>query len=221
MAAQTPVDWCELLGKELTICTGPPSVRPGTEEKKTTGASLLASIGSGIGVQDSKKRMDGFSYVQTSIVLPPTLKLLLVYFSGRWCPTCQQFDVMMKKVYEGLKALPESSYLELVWVSCDLSEEAHRAHLKRLGVMLGAPWSPKRLQMFTERWGVNAIPGLLVLDAITGHPITSNGSEDADGFAGLFLHWSELLDQKRAAEDNGDVKADSDSEAGLSEISEP
>lgn len=234
--ALSPVDWCELLGEELTICTGPGNFKP---EEKKSGASLLAAIGSGIGVkEDSKSRMDDFSYVQTSIVLPKTLKLLLIYFSGRWCPMCQGFDAMMRKVYEGLKALPESSDLELVWISCDLSEEAHHAHLKKLGVMLGASWSPSRLQKFTERWGIKAIPSLLVLDAYSGKPITSNGNEDvqkahetsaasvgahtmdADGFAGLFLHWSELLDQKRAADDDGIVEDEEDSEAGLSEISD-
>lgn len=231
--APDPVDWCELFGQELYICTGHANFKP---EDKKLGANLLAAIGSGIGVKDpSKDWMDGFKSVQTSIVLPKTLKLLLVYFSGRWCPMCQAFDVMMRKVYEGLKALPESSDLELVWISCDLSEEAHHAHLKTLRVMLGASWSPSRLAKFTERWGVKAIPSLLVLDAHSGKSITSSGSEDiqkahdgssqahtmdADGFAGLFLNWSELLDQQRASDDHGIEEDEEDSDDDLSEGSD-
>eukprot|EP00931_Biecheleriopsis_adriatica_P026119 TRINITY_DN15921_c0_g1_i2.p1 TRINITY_DN15921_c0_g1~~TRINITY_DN15921_c0_g1_i2.p1 ORF type:complete len:278 (+),score=66.02 TRINITY_DN15921_c0_g1_i2:36-869(+) len=217
------IAWETILGEELLLWKA--TQKKAASSQDDAGPNLLAAIGAGVGVQQASGE-ENITRVRTAHVLPKTLKLLLLYFSGRWCSICSQFDVVLREVYDGLKALPESADLELVWMSCDLSEEAYRHHLKKLGIVLGSSWSPKRIQECTKRWNLQAIPSLLVLDAVSGRVIRMNGREDIEkahentstmdreGIAGLALQWLEALDAKRAAEDDG-VPEEESSDSGF------
>ncbi|CAK9017217.1 unnamed protein product [Durusdinium trenchii] len=189
-------DWSSLIGEDLLLCKS--ALKEETKEQK------------GITHLDDK-----LCSIRTSQALPKSLKLVLLYFSGRWCPVCTEFDNIMRDVYTALQSFPEHSDIEFVWISCDLSEDSYKAHLKRLGVLSGATWSPKRLQEAAARWDLKALPSLLVMDALDGRVVTANARRDVEdayddeqhgankGYLGLLLRWLELLDEQRAALDDG------------------
>jgi len=116
--------------------------------------------------------------VAVAEALPNSLSLVLLYFSGRWCPLCSKFDDALRDVYCGLKELDESGDIELVFVSCDVSEAAYRSHLQSLGSMLAVQWAPARLDEITRHFNVEGAPALLILDAVDGVVVTSTGRED-------------------------------------------
>ena len=227
------LEWGKILGEELMV-----SSRAGTAAHPAAGDTGAP------GAQSSAQKPEGeqpaakeekLNTMRTSHVITSTLKLLVLYFSGRWCPVCAEFDTVIKDVYAGLKSSEESADIEVVWISCDLSEDAYKIHLKRLGSLLGAVWSPKRLQEVSDRWGVKAIPTALVLDAHDGRIVTAtarrdmeqayesvmlSGSKDArdsESYGILMFRWLELLDAQRAALDDGmPVKIDESSDSGAS-----
>eukprot|EP00747_Dinoflagellata_sp_TGD_P057965 gnl/TRDRNA2_/TRDRNA2_150896_c0_seq2.p1 gnl/TRDRNA2_/TRDRNA2_150896_c0~~gnl/TRDRNA2_/TRDRNA2_150896_c0_seq2.p1 ORF type:complete len:208 (+),score=43.92 gnl/TRDRNA2_/TRDRNA2_150896_c0_seq2:52-675(+) len=134
---------------ELLGGSGKPPPPPGLPWAAQTLGSVLAFSGAG----EADEVVLDTAHIDEA--LPASLKFVLLYFSGRWCPLCQEFDTIVRDVYASLKALPEGHDLELVWVSCDVSEAAYKEHLGALG-----------------------IPALLVLDAAKGRLLTADGRED-------------------------------------------
>lgn len=126
---------------------------------------------------------DGIEHVRTCDALPTSLKLLLLYFSGRWCPVCQEFDPQLIVAYHGLKALPEGSDFELVWISCDASDRAYQEHFQSLaagvmGTILAVAWSIPLLDSISLHYKVEGMPTLLVVDALQGKVINNTGRDD-------------------------------------------
>eukprot|EP00933_Yihiella_yeosuensis_P041858 TRINITY_DN36263_c0_g1_i1.p1 TRINITY_DN36263_c0_g1~~TRINITY_DN36263_c0_g1_i1.p1 ORF type:complete len:288 (-),score=65.46 TRINITY_DN36263_c0_g1_i1:150-956(-) len=185
---------------------------------QTQTANILANIGATgniIGEDGKNANEDQLGNVRSSDALTAELRILVFYFSGRWCPMCVEFDHLFKDLYARIKALSEGSDVEVVWVSCDLGEDAYKAHLKKLGSMLAAEWSPHRLEALTARYNVKAIPSLVVLDAQTGRVVTGSGREDCLAKEKIspedvVLRWLELLDEKKAMLDDANAEADED-----------
>eukprot|EP00439_Symbiodinium_sp_Y106_P011340 s5596_g1.t1 len=227
------IDWGKILGEELMLSGRAQAAFADKATETNTEGSVQKSDGEQPLAKDDKQ-----STVRTSHAIPSGLKLIVLYFSGRWCPACTEFDPVIRDVYAGLKSLEESSDIEIVWVSCDLSEDTYKIHMKRIGALLGAVWSPKRLQELADRWKVKAIPTALVLDARDGRIVTAtarrdmeeakqrvmrSGSKDTretEIYGSLMFRWLELLDAQRAALDDGmpvkDESSDSESSEGSS-----
>lgn len=112
--------------------------------------------------------------------IPSTVRLLLLYFSGRWCPLCQSFDDVMLDVHQGLKALSadDGPGIELVFVSCDVSEPAYKSHLQGLSGIFAVEWSSANLDDIMQHFNVEGVPALLVLDARDGSVLSKVGRED-------------------------------------------
>ncbi|OLP95009.1 Long chain acyl-CoA synthetase 7, peroxisomal [Symbiodinium microadriaticum] len=220
------IDWGKILGEELMLSGRAQAAQAAADKAANTEGSVQSD-----GDQPSAKE-EKQSTVRTLHAIPSALKLLVLYFSGRWCPACTEFDSVIKDVYAGLKSLEESSDIEVVWVSCDLSEDTYKMHMKRIGSLLGAVWSPKRLQELSDRWKVKAIPAALVLDARDGRIVTAtarrdmeeakqrvmrSGSKDTretEIYGSLMFRWLERLDAQRAALDDGmPVKGESSDES--------
>ncbi|CAE8612398.1 unnamed protein product [Polarella glacialis] len=225
---KTDLAWAvELLGQELFFHPQTYGTRLHGKRGGTTlsGANLLAAIGSGLHQEKEKSDLE---CVQAVDVLVPNLKLLLLYFSGRWCPVCSEFDALLRETFTSLKALPESADIELVWISLDVSQDAYTTHLRKLGSTLAVGWSPERIEEVTVRYSVQGIPCLLVLDAQDGKVISPIGREDVEraspnsnyrnsgmapnqldrsGPSGLAFHWLELLEGRRAALDDAQMFA--------------
>eukprot|EP00746_Dinoflagellata_sp_MGD_P002932 gnl/MRDRNA2_/MRDRNA2_105725_c0_seq1.p1 gnl/MRDRNA2_/MRDRNA2_105725_c0~~gnl/MRDRNA2_/MRDRNA2_105725_c0_seq1.p1 ORF type:complete len:252 (+),score=67.78 gnl/MRDRNA2_/MRDRNA2_105725_c0_seq1:106-861(+) len=107
-------------------------------------------------------------------VLRKLYKFVLVYFSGRWCPLSQEFDTIMKSAYLGMKVRAKAP-IELVWVSCDVSEKAYVEHLRQL-TFYAVPWVPYQLDSLARQYEVNSIPSLLVFDT-KGRLVTDLGRD--------------------------------------------
>eukprot|EP00747_Dinoflagellata_sp_TGD_P057966 gnl/TRDRNA2_/TRDRNA2_150896_c0_seq3.p1 gnl/TRDRNA2_/TRDRNA2_150896_c0~~gnl/TRDRNA2_/TRDRNA2_150896_c0_seq3.p1 ORF type:complete len:231 (+),score=46.32 gnl/TRDRNA2_/TRDRNA2_150896_c0_seq3:52-744(+) len=157
---------------ELLGGSGKPPPPPGLPWAAQTLGSVLAFSGAG----EADEVVLDTAHIDEA--LPASLKFVLLYFSGRWCPLCQEFDTIVRDVYASLKALPEGHDLELVWVSCDVSEAAYKEHLGALGNVFAVEWSPFRLDEIVRHFDVTGIPALLVLDAAKGRLLTADGRED-------------------------------------------
>lgn len=107
-------------------------------------------------------------------VLKKYARFMLVYFSGRWCPLSQEFDEMMKSAYLGMKVRTKA-HVELVWVSCDVSENAYVQHLKDL-TFYAVPWVPYQLDSLARQYEVSSIPTVLVFD-MKGRLVTDLGRD--------------------------------------------
>ncbi|CAE7561362.1 car [Symbiodinium sp. CCMP2456] len=220
------IDWGKILGEELMLSGRAQAAQAAADKAANTEGSAQSDSDQPVAKEEKQ------STVRTSHAIPSALKLIVLYFSGRWCPACTEFDSVIKDVYAGLKSLEESSDIEVVWVSCDLSEDTYKMHMKRIGSLLGAVWSPKRLQELSDRWKVKAIPAALVLDARDGrivtatarrdmeeakHRVMRSGSKDTretEIYGSLMFRWLERLDAQRAALDDGmPVKDESSDES--------
>mmetsp|Transcript_13767 Transcript_13767/g.25813 ORF Transcript_13767/g.25813 Transcript_13767/m.25813 type:complete len:245 (-) Transcript_13767:1-735(-) len=196
---------------------------------------LVGNRGFNAQAPDSPLKEDKLHTVRTSHAITGALKLVMLYFSGRWCPLCTEFDSVVRDVYTGLKSLDESSFIEIVLVSCDLSDDAFKTHLKRIGSLLATTWSPKRMQEAMDNWQVKAIPTVLILDARDGRVVCATARRDMaeahekhmlgdskdfrdnTSYATLMFRWLELLDEQRAALDDGlPIQNDDGSDSGTS-----
>lgn len=120
----------------------------------------------------------GKGSVDIDSALPPTVSIVLLYFSGRWCPLCKTFDETMKDVYSALKATSNDYLVELVFVSCDVSQVAYKAHLQVFGSIFAVEWAPERLEKIAQDFNVDGVPSLVVLDASDGYVLNGSGRED-------------------------------------------
>ena len=91
-----PIDWGKVLGEDLIL------------SKAVVKDNAKAAQGSVTHVDDK------LCSISTAQVLPNTLKLVLLYFSGRWCPICAEFDNVLRDVCASLKSLPERADMEFV-----------------------------------------------------------------------------------------------------------
>merc|ERR1712129_379745 len=76
--------------------------------------------------------------------------------------------------------MPDSSKVEVVWVSLDVTEEAYLQHLSELGGMYAVPWKLNRLERLADLFGVQGLPALVVVDAKSGAVLTGWGREDVE-----------------------------------------
>lgn len=115
--------------------------------------------------------------------VPHSCRIVLLYFTGRWCPLCEEFDHAVQAIYSGIQVLPEGRRLQLVLVPLDTCASAHAAHLERFGGRiagaepLGVRWAPGLSDELAQARGVVGLPTLLVLDAETGETLSGRGRE--------------------------------------------
>lgn len=174
----------EALGTELYFCCNPvawiphiPAVPHGPAPRASTVTFSIEA--------DRAKDPEAMETVQLCDALSDKLRVVLLYFSGGWCPLCVEFDKQLREAYSGLKTLPESGDVELIWVSCDLSEALYKEHLRQLGEVLAVPWGRTHLEQVAERFEVCGIPTLLILNAATGEVVNDSGREDIVEFSAL------------------------------------
>jgi len=95
--------------------------------------------------------------------------VIALYFSAHWCPPCRQFTPMLKKFVETLQAAGDDT-LKVIFVSRDKSEMdmwkyMHEAH----GNWLTLSFAGDGRDKLCQRYGVQGIPGLVVLNQV-GQP---------------------------------------------------
>lgn len=175
----------DLLGQELACFK---DVAP----KSDTHGDLMTRMHAHFGAEE-KKVLEKATQPATE-VLTNSLQILLLYFSSTWCPLCAEFDERLKDVFHGTNGIKSqiaagkiaghdgfprlSGCVELVFVSCDVTETSFDAHLKSLEPINGVEWVPKRLDEVQRHFNAEAVPVLLIVDASDGHVLSSSGKED-------------------------------------------
>ena len=101
-------------------------------------------------------------------------RLVGLYFSAHWCPPCRRFTPMLIEAYNHLKEEFPSHGLEIVFVSSDRSESEFQHYYASM------PWAAvpfdttgMRQQLVSHRFGIQGIPGLVILDTLSGYVVSS------------------------------------------------
>lgn len=127
-------------------------------------------------------------------LLPPTLltkngtvstasalggKAVGVYFSASWCPPCRSYTPMVADVYR--QAKQKKSPFEIVFVSCDNSEDEFQAYFKDHHPWLAMDYNDPDREAFMGKFSVRGIPRLVILKP-SGEILVDNvgGALDVD-----------------------------------------
>lgn len=102
-------------------------------------------------------------------------KLIALYFSGHFCPSCRTFTPALIKAYENWKANDQK--IEIIFVSCDDTEKHYQAasqnHLwKKIDYK-----NKEACDLIADHYNIKSIPQLWVFDN-KGNLITKKGKED-------------------------------------------
>ena len=90
--------------------------------------------------------------------------IVLLYFSAHWCPPCREFTPRLKQFYNNL---PRGS-VKIVFVSWDKSNEEFTSYFhNEHGDWLAVNFSSNR-QELGQKYGIEGIPALLLIDNKTG-----------------------------------------------------
>ncbi|RCN32041.1 antioxidant, AhpC/TSA family [Ancylostoma caninum] len=131
---------------------------------------------------DAKKALEG--------------KMIALYFSAMWCPSCRQFTPKLGRFYKELKEAGKN--FEIVLVSRDREDEDLKEYLtEHCGGWVGIPFGDERIQQFLAKYEVPTIPALKVLKADGSilvadarNQVQEKGRDDP---VKLFEEWEALL----------------------------
>jgi len=106
-------------------------------------------------------------------------KTLGVYFSAHWCGPCRGFTPTLSKVYNKLKEKGQNDF-EIIFVSGDRSKSEFDEYHSEMP-WLAIPFGDKRIEQLNQRFEVNGIPHLVILNP-DGTVLNSSarGKIDAD-----------------------------------------
>lgn len=99
-------------------------------------------------------------------------KLIAIYFSAHWCPPCRSFTPVWAKTYKALKAAGKP--VECVFVSSDRSAADFQSYFSEMP-WLAVPHGDKRGAALMQRFNVQGIPSLVLINGVTGEVITTDG----------------------------------------------
>ncbi|CAB9524008.1 Probable nucleoredoxin 1 [Seminavis robusta] len=107
---------------------------------------------------------------------------IALYFSAHWCPPCRAFTPKLAKAHQEYKDsgnIDES--FELVFVSSDSDEEAFKEyHGEMTFPALNYLETQKVKEGLDERYKVQGIPALVIIDAKTGERLDNFAEDDDD-----------------------------------------
>ena len=115
--------------------------------------------------------------VGSSVVFPTTetlkhTRLVGLYFSAHWCPPCRRFTPMLAELYDLLCERRPYHGLEIVFVSSDRSQSDFSQYHATMP-WAAVPFDQSRRQAIGARYGVQGIPALVILDALSGRIVAS------------------------------------------------
>jgi thioredoxin-like negative regulator of GroEL len=101
-------------------------------------------------------------------------KIVCLYFSAHWCPPCRGFTPVLEEKYKELKGIAPDD-MEVVFVSSDRDSSSFNEYYATMS-WLALPFADRDAkQRVSEKFGVNGIPMLVVLDGATGAIKAANG----------------------------------------------
>ena len=114
-------------------------------------------------------------------------KFLLLFFSANWCPPCEHFLQVLKDFYNEVNI--DSKNVEVIYVSSDKTEQEFKDSYARM------PWITVSYNNsfhadLRNKFEINGIPFVFVLDAQTGFLISKKGRKDISELGvGCMKHW--------------------------------
>lgn len=136
-----------------------------SSEKLVTGAALS----SGLAGLFPSTLMSKTGSVSTASALSG--KVVGIYFSASWCPPCRQYTPMVADIYVEAKRLGKK--FEIVFVSCDNSEEESKAYYDGHHPWLTLDYNDPAREVLPGTFQVRGIPRLVILGS-SGKVIVDN-----------------------------------------------
>ena len=101
-------------------------------------------------------------------------RLVAIYFSAHWCGPCRSFTPTLVELYSVLKDAYPSHGLEIVFVSSDRDTNSFNNYFTSMP-WLAVPFHAGTTiqQQIKMTFGVNGIPSLVVLDAMSGQIVVT------------------------------------------------
>ena len=93
-----------------------------------------------------------------------TPDLLGIYFGAHWAPPCRLFTPALSEFYVKLNAAAGRKRMEIVFVSNDGNEAAFERNYASMPFCAIPYQDDQRIQNLKQRFGINGIPTLVVLD---------------------------------------------------------
>ncbi len=90
-------------------------------------------------------------------------KIVGLYFSAHWCPPCRQFTPRLVETFNQWKQ--DGKAIEIVFVSGDRNAAAMKKYMAEAKMpWLAIPYGDPRIDKLFERFKVEGIPTLVILD---------------------------------------------------------
>lgn len=105
-------------------------------------------------------------------------KFILLYFSAHWCPPCRSFTPVLKEFYNQHNVGRE---FEVIFVSRDNSAEEMQLYFKHAhGDWLSLSYRDAQSigEGLSQRYGLYAIPSLVVIENTDQCPVVTNYGRD-------------------------------------------
>lgn len=148
--------------------------------------------------------LNGSSTVATTAACKGKSTIAL-YFSAHWCGPCRGFTPSLVAAYAAAKASGNGNECLTVFCSSDSDEDAFKAYYAEMTGFHALPYSDRATkEALSTKFGVEGIPSLVVIDAITGELITTDGRSLVGKYGGAAfpLTAASIKNCKAAAAEN-------------------
>jgi len=89
------------------------------------------------------------------------MELIGIYFSAHWCGPCRQFTPKLAEIYKSWKA--DGKKIEIIFGSSDRDAKNWSEYYAEMP-WLAFPFGDKRKDVLEQKYNVNGIPWLVILD---------------------------------------------------------
>ncbi|KAJ8687654.1 hypothetical protein QAD02_023448 [Eretmocerus hayati] len=125
-----------------------------------------------------------------------------LYFSASWCPPCQTFLPLLKRLYQD--AHLRQVKLEIIFIPSDTDEhKMTRFFVEKHGPWYALPIGPVSLSL-RKKFQIHNIPKLIILDN-TGKIVTNQAREDIETCDDPLSKWFPNLNEKQLVEDEASI----------------
>ena len=91
-------------------------------------------------------------------------KIILLYFSAHWCGPCRQWTPQLAQFYVNIKRAQLSHEIEIIFCSCDHSNEEFLSYYKESHPWLAVHYDAPAREELASRFKVTGIPRCVVLN---------------------------------------------------------
>lgn len=95
--------------------------------------------------------------------IPKEVQLIGIYFGAHWAPPCRLFTPSLVEFYQ--KVNETKKVMEIIFCSNDGNEAAFERNYETMPFLAVPYTDEQRIQSLKQRYGINGIPTLIVLDA--------------------------------------------------------